>query len=674
VRIRKSNNGSTAGRNLFFVLDHTAWACAHHRADLRWIQFENRFPCHVRVFLQLFLLSCILLNPVFAGKTPKLLILGIDGCRPDALMQAQAPNLRALAAAGTCCWYALSRPPTKSGPCWSSIFTGVWNIKHGVTDNNFMNSNFGQYPHFFQRIKETNPALTAASIVYWPGINSGIPNNADLQWNAGSDQQGADKVIDLLTHDDFDVIFIQLGEIDAAGHQSGFSPGSTPYIDKIEASDGLVGKILTALRNRPAYSQEDWMIIAVSDHGGKDLHHGGSSIEEMHVFVIVGGQNIPVKEISREWQITARTVPRYGLKLNGTDEYISIADKPLFRFGSAQDFSIEFCIKTPGWAGTPVLIGNKNWQSKNSRGFAIVQNDLGLWLVNIADGVHEKDISGALINDDQWHHLTVTFRRAGRMTLYQDGIQIGAVNIESIGDISTSFGLGIGQDGTLSCGTCAKGSISEVRLWNEVLEDSTIAQWIFTPITANHPNRSSLIGYWKMDDAGNDTVTDHSLHGNNGLLHSAHSVWINPEEQVQILSFESCRVPKTADVAATGLCHLGIPIQPGWNLDGLVIARSPIQSRIPHNPSRPDCYELYQNFPNPFNPFTVISYHLSEPCPVTLKVYDVLGKEMMTLVDEKKPAGTHRINFKAAELGSGVYFYRLKAGHFMGKKKMVLIK
>jgi hypothetical protein len=362
------------------------------------------------------------------------------------------------------------------------------------------------------------------------------------------------------------------------------------------------------------------------------------------------------------------------LKLNGTDEYISIADKPLFQFGSAQDLSIEFCIKTTDWSGYPVLIGNKNWRSKNSKGFAIVQHDLGLWLVNIADGVHEKNISGALINDDQWHHLTVTFRRAGRMTLYQDGIKIGAVNIESIDDISTSFGLGIGQDGTLGYNTCAKGSISEVRLWNEVLEDSIIEQWIFTPITANHPNYGSLIGYWKMNDAGNYTVTDHSRYGNNGLLHGAHSVWIDPEEQVQILSFESCQVPKTVDVAATGLCHLGIPIQPEWNLDGKVIARSSIQSRIPQKPSRLDCFQLCQNHPNPFNPSTEISFKLPEQRFVTLKVYDVLGREIMTLVNEKKPAGTYRINFKAMELGSGVYFCQLRAGNFVENKKMILLK
>jgi hypothetical protein len=87
-----------------------------------------------------------------------------------------------------------------------------------------------------------------------------------------------------------------------------------------------------------------------------------------------------------------------------------------------------------------------------------------------------------------------------------------------------------------------------------------------------------------------------------------------------------------------------------------------------------DSYNLSQNYPNPFNPSTEISYTLPRQSLVTLKVYNVLGKEVMTLLNEKKPAGTYRVNFNAAGLGSGVYFYQLKAGNFTEKKKMVVIK
>ncbi len=88
----------------------------------------------------------------------------------------------------------------------------------------------------------------------------------------------------------------------------------------------------------------------------------------------------------------------------------------------------------------------------------------------------------------------------------------------------------------------------------------------------------------------------------------------------------------------------------------------------------PKQFALEQNYPNPFNPTTVISYQLPVASEVSLKVYDVLGKEVATLVSERQEAGTYHFNFNASSLSSGVYFYRLKAGNFVATKKMLLLK
>jgi hypothetical protein len=85
-------------------------------------------------------------------------------------------------------------------------------------------------------------------------------------------------------------------------------------------------------------------------------------------------------------------------------------------------------------------------------------------------------------------------------------------------------------------------------------------------------------------------------------------------------------------------------------------------------------YSLEQNYPNPFNPSTVISYQLPVSSDVTLKVYDILGNEITTLVDEYRPAGRYEIEFNASSLPSGVYFYQLKAREFISTKKMILIR
>jgi len=88
-------------------------------------------------------------------------------------------------------------------------------------------------------------------------------------------------------------------------------------------------------------------------------------------------------------------------------------------------------------------------------------------------------------------------------------------------------------------------------------------------------------------------------------------------------------------------------------------------------------YSLFANYPNPFNPTTRISYSLKEEGLVTLKVYDVLGKEVATLVNEDKPAGFYEVEFDASTLGglpSGIYFYKMQAGKFTAVNKMMLLR
>ena len=92
----------------------------------------------------------------------------------------------------------------------------------------------------------------------------------------------------------------------------------------------------------------------------------------------------------------------------------------------------------------------------------------------------------------------------------------------------------------------------------------------------------------------------------------------------------------------------------------------------------PKSHSLSQNYPNPFNPSTVITWQSPIAGRQTIKVYNILGNEVATLVDEYKPAGTYKVEFSASSklknLASGVYFYQLKAGNFIQTKKMILMK
>jgi len=95
---------------------------------------------------------------------------------------------------------------------------------------------------------------------------------------------------------------------------------------------------------------------------------------------------------------------------------------------------------------------------------------------------------------------------------------------------------------------------------------------------------------------------------------------------------------------------------------------------IGENPSNPTEYKLYDNYPNPFNPSTILRYSIPEASFTTIKIYDALGNEVSSLVNETKTAGTYEVEFNATNLSSGIYYYTLQAGSFNQTKKMILIK
>ncbi len=118
----------------------------------------------------------------------------------------------------------------------------------------------------------------------------------------------------------------------------------------------------------------------------------------------------------------------------------------------------------------------------------------------------------------------------------------------------------------------------------------------------------------------------------------------------------------------------GFPVQAVVTGRNFVPYIQDIITNLTNGTTVPDNYELAQNFPNPFNPSTMIRFGIPQNSFVTLKIYDMLGREVATLVNDNLNAGTYDVDFNAVNLSSGVYFYRITTGEFTQIKKMTLIK
>lgn len=495
------------------------------------------------------------------AQTGRVLFIGIDGCRGDALIAANTPNLDNLIATGTWSPDALTIPPTWSGTGWSSMMTAVWPGKHGVTDNSFSGSNFGTYPHFYNHVENSIPGVQTESIVHWGPINSEILDLADYEQIVGTDVAVRDAAVDRLENYDPDVLFLHFDDVDHAGHNYGFLPTQPEYLTSIETVDTQIGDVLTALAGRPDYATENWLVLVSTDHGGTASGHGGASIEEQKIFVIASGGTVPAGQV-----ITAPTTTYNWVNshvFNGTNRAVA-ADPSVGNFSTA-DFSMECWVKTSGWIGDPSILSNKNWNSGNNAGYIIAGNTNGsTWKVNIGDGSDRVDVNGGIINDDQWHHLAITCDRDALLSVYQDGRLMGQASMSAIGNVDAGLNFCLAQDGTQTYFVNFDGAIAEVRLWEEALSQETVESHFCQEVDGTHPNIAALRSHWVIDEGSGTVLVDGQATSNLNIVGGSN--WLASNNSMNCTDYSA--TPRIIDLAPSAMKHLGIAIDPLWSLDG----------------------------------------------------------------------------------------------------------
>ncbi|MCP4311756.1 MAG: sulfatase-like hydrolase/transferase [Bacteroidetes bacterium] len=231
-------------------------------------------------------------------KVNKVLIIGIDGVRPDAMQKAITENLDELWQNGAYSFNARTDDISSSGPCWTAMLTGVWHQKHKVVSNDYQNPDLAGYPHFFRRIREEKPGLETFSVVNWGPIHK-ILKEGDATYASSplTDGQVTSEVVSRVKKEEMDVMFVQLDHVDHAGHTYDFSPESEKYLKAIEKSDRQVGRMVRALEKRKSYDQENWLIIVTTDHGGSEHGHGKNIEEHTTIFYIASGSSVSQGEI-----------------------------------------------------------------------------------------------------------------------------------------------------------------------------------------------------------------------------------------------------------------------------------------------------------------------------------------------------------------------------------------
>jgi hypothetical protein len=204
--------------------------------------------------------------------------------------------------------------------------------------------------------------------------------------------------------------------------------------------------------------------------------------------------------------------------------------------------------------------------------------------------------------------------------------------------------------------------------WNTFYADATCQLWpIWTGIISPSSSRAANLY---------DTFNSHYLDWQNGKYYDSYpwavlcyvaAIMGDSSRVNSYLTYIQVLLMKEQYPANWYCGEAAFTLRAAKRLSILTVVKETVQ-QIPQSPT------LEQNYPNPFNPATVIKYSVPKSDIVTLKVYNMLGQEVATLVNQQQQAGNYNINFNATRLASGVYMYRIQTGGFSLTKKMILIK
>ncbi len=233
-------------------------------------------------------------------KKRKVLVVGWDGVRSDAVQKADTPVLDDLAAGGAFTFKAITqtKAETSSSPGWLAILTGVQSDKNLVESNFDFFDHDHAYPSFLRRAK-ADFGLTTASSCDWELLCSVILK-AEKAYDVskeGDEEKVTAAMENWLLTGDYDVHFMHLDLPDHEGHTTGFDPENALYIEKIEQSDALTGRLVKAIASRPTRADEEWLIVVVTDHGGEGTNHGPKNAANQTIFVVMAGDGLVKGEL-----------------------------------------------------------------------------------------------------------------------------------------------------------------------------------------------------------------------------------------------------------------------------------------------------------------------------------------------------------------------------------------
>ncbi|MDQ0640476.1 hypothetical protein QF042_004041 [Pedobacter sp. W3I1] len=517
------------------------------------------------------------LKPLSAGQR-KILVISIDGLTGAELQTVAPTNITALQKNSKYSYNTLKTASDAAG--WVSMLTGTSFVKHQISTDNFErtagSSNdehapIVSYRNVFDYITQYKSVKTAL-VTPWANLRNYM-KNADFAPVVSTDLAVKDSTVSILnSQTGLGTIFVNFREVEAAGANGGYVATNTNYKNAIVKADEYVGHIMTALKARKNYVNEDWLVIVTSNHGG-------SSANPTNGFTLVYNPAFKPFELKKSG---------FNPVIFGTTTSKAEApnDNNLYDVGDTKSITVQMDVK---FNSTNVNYPTFFSKSTNLNGSTITGWQWGhygdKWLVTVGGsangGSGKQEIVATTAPGTDWHTLTMSINTtvngsgvatARSLKVYIDGKLEATADILAKKSLTTSELLRVGhRKGDTDTPTPFYGA--NLAFFNVALSDATIKANIGLKDITKHPNYANLIGFWPMDEGTEGTFFNKAPVGYNMSLSGVYS-WANlgnsyPPGTTQEPVTSSLSIPSTvSDVSALALYWMNINILSDFGFDG----------------------------------------------------------------------------------------------------------
>jgi len=514
----------------------------------------------------------------------KVLYLIVDGARGESVLGANTPNIDALLPTSIYSWVSLSDPDaTKDVINWANILTGVKKEKHKVLNDGLTDNNLSNYPIFFKRIKESSPTVKIVAHTS-SALFKQLTTGADASDVLADDAAVKAALINDLNTDTSSLLVGHFTDVDKAGIQSGYDNSFPAYKAAIEKFDTAVGEIMTALKSRSNYKNEDWLVVVCSSDGGKFILPPNTddqtvfSKPEANSFIIYYSSSFKKRIIVKPF--TGNRYLGKTIKLKGQDVRAEIAgtDADIFNIDDTTKVTIELKVKKNieklFW---PSILGKRGeWSSGHPTVGWVIYLEDKYWYFEwrgTKDGDY-RQCRGADLLPGKWQNLSVKIEQRGNQRFvrtYTDGTFNNEVEITGSGSLYNNNALKLGYLNGQGHGE-PDAYVTDIRFFKTAVPDGIISNYACqTTIDQTHPNYNFVIGYWPATDGIGDKMIDLGPLARDFKLQGPY-VWESFNDLIcpPSASTLAVLVPQTSDTPTQIINWLKIANKQSWGLDGRV--------------------------------------------------------------------------------------------------------